>query len=49
MAVDWRETTKVLVPVNETAAIRLIRYQFKLKDEDKLRVDPKHLAHHTLL
>jgi hypothetical protein len=27
---------------------RLLRKRFKLKSEDKLRVDLKHLAHHIL-
>jgi len=29
--------------------VRLTRYRFKLKDKDKLRVNLKHVAHHTLL
>ena len=29
--------------------IRLTRYRFKLKDKDKLRVNPSYLAHHILL
>ena len=28
--------------------VRLTRYRFKLKDEDKLRVNLKHVAHYTL-
>ena len=29
--------------------VRLTRYRFKLKSEDKLRVNLKHAAHYTLL
>jgi len=29
--------------------VRLTRYRFKLKDKDKLRVNPKHAAYYTLL
>jgi len=29
--------------------VRLTRYKFKLKDEDKLRVNLKHIAYYTLL
>ena len=29
--------------------IRLTRYRFKLKDKDKLRVNPSYLAYYTLL
>jgi len=28
--------------------VRLIRYRFKLKDKDKLRVNLKYTAHYTL-
>jgi len=28
--------------------VRLTRYRFKLKDEDKLRVNLKHIAHYIL-
>jgi len=28
--------------------VRLTRYRFKLKDKDKLRVNPKHVAYYTL-
>jgi len=28
--------------------VRLTRYRFKLKDKDKLRVNPKYIAHYTL-
>jgi hypothetical protein len=47
-AVDWRETARVSVPANETAAIRSTSYQFELKNEDEPRVNPTHPAHHTL-
>ena len=29
--------------------VRLTRYRFKLKDKNKLRVNPKNIAHYTLL
>jgi len=29
--------------------VRLTRYRFKLKDEDKLRVNLKHIAYYILL
>jgi len=29
--------------------VRLTRYKFKLKDKDKLRVDPKYAAYYILL
>jgi len=29
--------------------VRLIRYRFKLKNKDKLRVNLKHIAYYTLL
>jgi len=29
--------------------VRLTRYRFKLKDKDKLRVNPKHAAYYILL
>jgi len=29
--------------------VRLTRYRFKLKNKDKLRVNPKHIAHYILL
>jgi len=29
--------------------VRLTRYRFKLKDKDKLRVNPKHVGHYILL
>ena len=45
-AVDWRESIRILVPVNKTAATRLTRYWFKLKGKDKPRVDLKYLAHY---
>ena len=35
--------------VNNTLIVRERNYRFKLKDEDKLRVNLKHLAHYTLL
>jgi len=28
--------------------VRLTRYRFKLKDKDKLRVNPKYIAHYIL-
>jgi len=28
--------------------VRSTRYRFKLKDKDKLRVNPKYIAHYTL-
>jgi len=39
---------QVLVLVNNTAIFRITRGRFKLKDEDKPRVDLKHLAYYTL-
>ena len=29
--------------------VKLTRYRFKLKSKDKPRVNPKHIAHYTLL
>jgi len=37
-----------LVPVNEIVTFRLARQRFKLKDEDKLRVNLRYLAHYIL-
>ena len=37
------------MPVNNTLIVRERNYRFKLKDKDKLRVDPKHPAYYTLL
>jgi len=39
---------QVLVPVSNIATFRLTWERSKLKDKDKPRVDPKHLAHYTL-
>jgi len=39
---DWRSKRQILVPVREVATLRLIRERFKLKDEDKLRVNLRH-------
>jgi len=39
---------QVLVPVNNIVVFRLTQERFKLKDKDKLRVDPKHPAYYTL-
>ena len=37
-----------MVPVNDTATLKLIGERFKLQDKDKPRVNPKHLAYYTL-
>ena len=48
-AIDQKELIKVLVLANKTVIVKLVQYRFKLKKEDKLRVDLKHPAYYTLL
>ena len=45
---DQRSKRQVLIPTAEIPVVRLTRYRFKLKNKDKLRVNPKHVAHYTL-
>ena len=47
-AVDWKEIMRILVPANEIVTFKSTRQRFKLKDEDKLKVNLRHLAHYTL-
>ena len=37
-----------MVPVNKIVTLRLIQERFKLKDEDKLWVNLRHLVYYTL-
>ena len=46
---DQRNKQQILVPIVEIPVVRLTRYRFKLKNKNKLRVNPKHAAHYTLL
>ena len=39
---------RILVPVNKTVTFKLTRQRFKLKDEDKLRVNLRHPAYYIL-
>jgi len=39
---------QVLVPVNNIVTFRLMRERFKLKNKNKPRVNPKHLAYYIL-
>ena len=39
---------RISVLANKIATFRLARQRFKLKDEDKLRVDLRHPAHYIL-
>jgi len=39
---------QVLVPANNIVTFRLTRERFKLKDEDKLRINLKYLAYYIL-
>jgi len=45
---DWRSKQQISVPVAEIPVVRSTRYRFKLKDENKLRVNLSHPVHHTL-
>ena len=47
--IDQRSDKQVLVLANKVVIFRSLRQRFKLKDEDKLRVDLKHLAHYILV
>jgi len=40
---------QVLVPANDIVMFRLTQERFKLKNKDKLKVDPKHPAHYILV
>jgi hypothetical protein len=40
---------RISVLANEIITFRLTRQRFKLKDEDKLRVDLRHLAYYILV
>ena len=46
---DQREEQQILVPTAEILVVRTTMYRFKLKDKDKLRVNPSYLAYYTLL
>ena len=45
---DQRGERQILIPVAEIPVVKLTRYRFKLKDKNKLRVNPSHLAYYIL-
>ena len=47
--IDQRSNKRIIILVNKGLTFRSLRQRFKLKDKDKLRVNPKHLAHHILV
>ena len=46
---DQKSERQILVPIAEIPVIKSTRYRFKLKNENKLRVNPSYLAYYTLL
>ena len=46
--IDQRSNKRIAIPANKGLTFRSLRQRFKLKDEDKPRVDLKHLAYYTL-
>ena len=47
--VDQRSNKQIIIPVNKGLTFRSLRQRFKLKEEDKPRVNLKHLAHYILV
>jgi len=48
-AIDWRRDWQLSIPVKESLKLVIRKSIFKKEEDNKLRVDLKHLAHHTLL
>jgi len=48
-AIDWRKDWQFSIPVKESLKLAIRRNIFKKEEDDKLRVDLKHLVHYTLL
>ena len=46
--IDWRGSQRVIVLVNKGLIFRSLRQRFKLKNEDKSRVNLKHLVYYIL-
>ena len=46
---NQRSKRQILIPTVEIPVVRSTRYKFKLKNKNKLRVNPKYTAHYTLL
>ena len=47
--IDQKSNKRIIIPANKGPTFRSLRQRFKLKDEDKLRVNLKHPAHHILV
>jgi len=48
-AVDWRDNWQISVKVDSQKSLpQRQSCRFKLKKQNKPRIDPKHLAHYTL-
>jgi len=47
--IDWRKDWQVSIPVKESLKSVIKRSIFKKEEDDKPRVNLKHLAHYTLL
>ena len=47
--IDQRNNKQILILANEGLTFRLPRQRFKLRDENKLRVNLKYLAHYILV
>ena len=46
--VNQRNNKQIIIPANKELTFRSLRQRFKLKEEDKPRVNLKHLAHYIL-